>query len=397
MSMEFKLNLRVDGQLTEVPFSLEDYQKAQDKQMSLSQYINRKYRTDEKDGTAFEQCMAATGLVMAEDNHFGIRPPSLEDVFSGKAMLNSAIVSPDGADRFSPAGRYFFPAVLIDVLESQLRDNRDSYSAAFMDMVAFTRSITSPRYDQVIIDYTAPREKRSQPISQLAEPVKLLSITTSSVSRAIPTWAIGMEISDEAARAATLDQVAIALREHGAEERARRLNSDFIAIVNGDVDAGEAGLMSGAFQADSLDASITSAGVLTQKAWVKFLMQKWMRRQITHVVCNIDTYLAIEGRTGRPVKSDEPAVDERLNTIPNIALSMIPNNVKVFPMENFAANTIVGLDASKAMRRIVHVSAEYSAVEQYVMRRSRAVRIDTSERIESAGYRDAFEVMTLTV
>lgn len=397
MSVDFKLNLLVDGAMQEVPFSLTDYQAAQDKHMSLSQFINSKYRTDDKHGSAFDQCLAATGLLMAEDRHHGIRPPTLQQIFSGEATLNSAIVAPDGADRFSPAGRFFFPAVLIDVLESQLRDNRDSYNAAFMDMVSFTRSITSPRYDQVVIDYTKPREGRAQQISQLAEPVKLLSITTASVSRAIPTWAIGMEISDEALRAATLDLIAVALREHGAEERARRLNSDFLGIVNGDTDAGEAGLMSGAITAQSLDSTISTAGTLTQKAWVKYLLQQWMRRQITHVVCNIDTYLAIEGRTGRPVKSAEPAVDERLNTIPQIALSMIPTNVKVFPMEGMAANTLVGLDASKALRRIVHVSAEYSAVEQYVMRRSKAVRIDTSERIESAGYPGAFSVMTLTV
>ena len=395
MSMDFKLNLLIDGQLTEVPFGLEDYQKAQDKQMSLSQYLNSKYRTREQDGSVFDQCLAATGLLMAEDRNYGIRPPTLDQVFSGQATLNSAIVAPDGSDRFSPAGRFFFPAVLIDVLESQLRENNDSYNAAFMQMVAHTRSITSPRYDQVVIDYSKPREGRSQPISQLAEPVRLLSITTSSVSRAIPTWAIGMEISDEALRASTLDLVAIALREHGAAERASRLESDFLGIVNGDADAGEAGLMGAAVNASTLDTSISTGSVLTQKAWVKYLMQEWKKRQITHVVCNIDTYLAIEGRSGRPVKSDEPAVDERLNTIPNLALPLIPANVKVFPMDSVAADTIIGLDASKAMRRIVHVSAEYSAVEQYVMRRSRAVRIDTSERIESAGYPDAFSVLVL--
>src|SRR5690606_9994922 len=100
------------------------------------------------------------------------------------------------------AGRYFFPQVLMDVLESQLRDDRSSYTSAFNEMVATTVSVQGPRYDQVVIDYTKPREYRQQPISQLAEPNRLISITTSSIQRALPTWSIGIEISDQAAQAA---------------------------------------------------------------------------------------------------------------------------------------------------------------------------------------------------
>ena len=43
--MNFKLNLMVDGALTEVEFGLADYQAAQDQGLSLSEYINRKYPT----------------------------------------------------------------------------------------------------------------------------------------------------------------------------------------------------------------------------------------------------------------------------------------------------------------------------------------------------------------
>lgn len=397
MSEICKVNLSLRGQDEEVTFHMEDYQRAQDAGLSLSQWINRKYATNEKDpGTAFEQCMANSGLIMGEDRQYGYRSPTIKDILSGKAMLDSgAIVRPDGDARWTPAGRYFFPQVLMDVLESQLRDDRSSYTSAFNEMVATTVSVQGPRYDQVVIDYTKPREYRQQPISQLAEPNRLISITTSSIQRALPTWSIGIEISDQAAQAATLDLVAIALREQAAEENALRLNEDFMGIVNGNIDAGEAGIISSAQSVTAFDSSIVTSGSITQKAWVKWLMNKWMRRRITHVVANIDTYLAIEGRLNRPVKSGEPAVDERLNTVPNIALSLIPSNVKVFPMEDFPADLIVGLDASKAMRKVVQVSAAYTAIEAYVMRRSSAMRVDKSERIESLGYADAFSVLTL--
>lgn len=396
MSKLFDITISSQGKNVQVPFSMDSYHDAAKAGLSLSQYINRTVPTDKNDpGTAFEQCMAQSGLVLSEDRHYGLRAPTISDILEGKAELNGAIVRPDGADRNSPAGRYFFPQVLMDVLESELRDDRSTYTSAFMEMVAYTRSINGPRYDQVVIDYTKPRETRAQPISQLAEPVRLLSITTSNIQRALPTWAIGIEISDQAAQASTLDLVQIALREHGSEERALRLNEDFMGIVNGNVDAGETGVIGAAQSVTAFDPSISVGGTITQKAWVKWLMQHWMRRRITHAVCNIDTYLAIEGRLNRPVKQDEPAVDERLNTVPQLSLSLIPANVRIFPMEDFPADLIVGLDASKAMRRIVQVSAAYNAIENYVMRRSTAFRIDTSERIESIGYSEAFSCLTL--
>ena len=148
----------------------------------------------------------------------------------------------------------------------------------------------------------------------------------------------------------------------------------------------------------SFDATIANAaGVLSQRAWVKWLRKNWRKRNIDWVVCDIDTYLSIQNRSGRPTRNDEATTDERLNTVPRVALPGIPGNVNVFITEDptFGTNTIVGLDSSKAMRRIVYAAAEYQAIEEYVMRKSTAMRMDASERIESAGYPEAFSVMTL--
>lgn len=393
----FGVNVTLGGAQTTIPISMELYAEADDKKLSLAELMEQKFPHKDGEDSAFQQCLARTGLVLSEGAYSRRYTPTLKDIFSGEAALQSSIVRPDDRERYTPAGRFFFPAMLLEMLETELPANRATFEQKFMEMVAFTRTITSPTYDQVVIDYSRPKNMRPQVISQLAEPVRLLSISTSMVTRRLHTWAIGMEISDEAAQAATLDMVAIALREHTAAERHRRMIEDFLAVVNGDTDAGEAGLMSQAITAQSLDSSITTAGTLSQKAWVKFLMQKWEQMTVTHAVMNIDTYLAVEGRLNRPVKSDEPAVDERLNTIPSVVLPMIPAGVKILPMEDFPANLIVGLDAGKALRRVVNTNASYSAVERFVMRKSTALRVDRSERIESNGYPDAFSLMTLTV
>lgn len=397
MDKMFSLKLNTTAGLQEVPFSLDDYQAAFEQKMTFADYINTKVETGEDNPSAFDQIRAITGLVESEDRHShrGFRASTLNLVLDDKIALNSAIVRPDGSKRNDPAGRFFFPAVFLEMAEDTLRDNRASYTAAFLDMVSHTVSIAGPSYDQILINYDEPRRTRSEIIAQLAEPKRLLSITTSMRSKALPTWSLGMEISDQAMASASLDLVRIAFREQASEERALRLNEDFMSVVNGDVDVGEAGLLAGAISAYNLDPSLTAPGTMSQDAWVLYLAEKWMRRRITHVVCNLRTYLAIEKRLGRPIKAFEPAQDERLNTVPRMAVELIPGGVKVFPMENFPDNLIVGLDNSKALRRVVQTTASYSAVEPFVMRRSTAFRIDHSERVESIGWTDAFEVLTL--
>lgn len=387
------------GQNIEVPLNLEMYQEAQDANLSFSEFVNLKYPTNvERDGTAFAQMMRSSGLYLSEDRNFGIRPPTLGAIFNGGAQLNGgAIVRPDGSRSNTPSGRLLFPAVLIDLLESQLRDNKEGYIGMLYDMVAFTRSVNSPKYDQVVIDYSTPQAARGQPISQLTRPNRMLTIRTSEVTRTMPTYSIGMEVSKEALQAATLDLIGLAVREHAIEERAAALDRDLTNMVNGDVDSGYSALSS--ITAQSLDAAIVAAGNLTQKAWVKYLRRKWRKRNVTHVILDIDTYLAVEGRTNRPTKEQEAGQDERINAVPRAMNPGVPGGIGMFITETslFGANTMVGIDKSKAIRRIVYSGADYSAIEEFVMRKSTAMRIDWSERLERAGYDEAFDKMTLTV
>lgn len=392
MNTNIKLQT-LEGEV-EVPVSLEDYKEAEEKGLSFSQLMNRKYPTDvARHGTAFHQLMASSGLVVSENNMYGLRPPTLKDIFDGKAELNGAIVRPDGSQRNTPAGRLLFPAVLIDLLEDSLRENKESYNTAFLGMVAQTRSVNSPRYDQVIIDFSKPRAARGAPISQLSEPTRMLTVTTSSVQRSMPTYSLGMEISREALQAATLDLIGLAVREHAIEERSQQLMDDFVGVVNGDVDAGEVGLAAVTNTAVSYDPAAVAG--ISHKAWVKYLRNGWRKRNITHAVCDIDSYLDIENRANRITAQNQTGFDERVNPIPTILLSGV-GGVNVFTTEGspFGTKKIVGLDSTKALRRVIYAGAAYNAVEEFVMRKSTAMRMDWAERIESAGYRDAFQVLT---
>lgn len=388
-----------DGHTVGIPLSLETYKMASDAGLTVGQYLNLKYPTNaEVHGTAFEQAMESTGMYLSEDRTYGRRPPKLSDVLSGKAQLDGGVITrPDGANSRTPAGRLLFPAVLLETLDSVLRDNREGYISSWLSMVATTESIDRPKYEQVIIDHGPSRAAVAQPISQLSRPVRMLTLRTSDITRTIPTYAIGLEISEEAIASASLNLVALAIREHALEERAASIDRDMVAMVDGDTDSNQAALAS--ITAQSLDSAITVAGTLTQKAWIKYLRRNWRRCTKTHIICDMDTYLAIEGRANRPVKEHDAGQDERMNTVPRVILPGIPAGIPIFITETslLGANTLVGLDASKSIRHVIYTGAAYQAVENFVMRRSLAMRMDWAERYERLGYDQSWDKMTLTV
>jgi hypothetical protein len=370
-----------NGKASEINLSLDDYKAAYAEGLSLPQYLNLKYADDtdsDKYGTPFEQALASNGLFLHSDKQTGIRPPTIKAVLDGTVGINMGpITRPDGSQATTLAGRLLFPAVIEQMIASQLEDDTTSYEGAFNTMVASTFNSTSPRVDQPIINLTAPRAYRSQPIAQMSEPPAMASISLSEKSFRLPTLSIGIEISAEAQQASTLDLVGIALREQANAERVAIIDEAIVNMVNGDVDLGMSAL-SGE-NADEYDTSISANGVITNKAWIKWLRKDWKKMTITHIICDLDAYLALESRTGRPVVADASS-EAFLTSTPSLMLPGIPNAVRVFPVESelLGANTIIGIDSSKAIRRVIYTGAQYSAIEEFVLRKSTAMRFDFS-------------------
>lgn len=377
------------GQTHEVEIRLEDYREAANLGLSLPQLYARRYNTPD----AFEQMCAQAGLLMGEEPAFGFRPTKI----SAALATEASVVSPDGSDALGLAGRLLYPATILMMVEHELRENQEGYLGQFAQLIAYTETVESARYDQPVINLSAPRDSRSQPISQGALPPQMVTITLAEKTFRIPTVAIGIQITDEAARHSSLPLVALAIREQALAERVANIERDLKAIADGDTDAGMTALSS--ITAQSLDSTISGAGALTQKAWIKYLYKEWKRRKIDFVICDLDSYLAIEGRTGRPTVTSDRGNDERLNTIPRVTDNRIPDSVGIFLLDDtsiLGANTLLGLDSSKAIRKVVNVSATYEAIEAVVLRRMTAMRFDFAERHERI-FDQAFEKMTLTV
>lgn len=381
------------GAVHQLPLAVTMYREAEDRGMSLAQYVNATYPTNaEVYGSTFQQLLASEGLFLRANRELGIRPSTMLEVLEGRPQAGTNVKDA------VPASRILFPAVIMQVIEDKLVANLEMNAAAFDGMIAYEESITGDRYEQPVINMAKPEAARSLGISQLASPPAMMTLTTSDKAYRIPTFSIGLEVSDQALKATTLDFVAMSLARQAAVERNERAQNYMLALYNGDVDNGDGTLSSLGLvdAATSFDAAATGLS-MTQKCWMKFLMKNGKKRTISHIVTDIDTAMKIENRTGKPnVMTDDPK-SPRIDTTFKVANPTWATNPIIFLTDDPAwpANTIMALDKQWAIRRVRNLGASYQATEAYVMRRSQALRIDFGEHVNRM-YNDAFAGLTLS-
>lgn len=362
------------GALQEAPIEVSIYKEAADAGMSVPQLLAKKFPTDSaKFGTTFEQMLAAEGMFLRANKEFGIKPATIAQIVDGELQAAGGTVTRDAI----PASRILFPAVFLEAIEDRLKTDFGQYSAIFEKMIAISDSINGARFEQPQLNYSKPQAALSQGIAQMALPASMLSITVADVARRIPTFSLGMEISYEAMQASTLDLVALSLARQAEFERASRIDGYISAFLLGDVDMGTAALV--AKTQTVLDAAPV-AGALTHKAWVKWLRTGWRNRHIDYVMCDLATALKIENRTGKPTTFTDDPKSPRINPSSDI-INPAWQSVNIFLLEDGVIPTdfILGLDSRYAIRRVRNSQADYQAVEEFVLRKSRAMRFDFGE------------------
>lgn len=369
------------------------YEAAAEKGQSLKQYMSNLYPTNaEKYGSAYEQVLEQVGLFVRGDKEHGLRASTVGDVLNPKSA--SAIVK-DGV----PASRILFPAVIMDVIEDKLTRDYTTNPNALTALVGIEDSIQGDRWERPVLNFSRPEAARSGPVAQLAMPNSMLSITASDRSMRIPTWGIGLEISEQAQKSTTLDLVGLAVARQAAVEANERAQGYILSLLNGDTDYSMAALsaFSGKVQtANSFDSTL-SAGQISFKAWIKWLVQRSNYRTITHVVSDLTTLLALRNMLAAEKSTqgpkDNPSIDIGLSVVnPNW-----PAQIKFVLTDdpNWPANTIMGVDGRYGVHRVKSLTAQYSAIEAFAMKRSTMLRVDSGE-IVYRFFDEAFEVLTLT-
>lgn len=346
-------------------------------------------QTNEDQPTASQQVCASEHLYLNNNR------PHIPNVMMSEILEGNQAVS--NVQDATPNSRILFPPFIMAAMDASLRQNDYGVTGMFNSRAAITQTIANTKFERPIINYSRPEAARSRAIAQLAEPTSMAVITASDQAWKITGTSIGLTISDEALKATSLDLVALSMNRQAEVEAVERIESQLLAFYSGDTDLGMAAL-TGAVTAQSFDATIATAGKLTQTAWFRWLFANSRRMQVTTVITDVAGALAIENRTGRPTVNTDNGTSRRMDVKESIINPTWSDNVEVILSQdpNWPANTIVGFDKRYGYQIVNSSTLSYQAVEQYVMRRATSFRVDHGS-IAHRLFDDAWTVMTLTV
>lgn len=391
-----------DDSTYEFQVSTDLYHEAKKAGISVPQLINRMApdTNDKVNGSAFEQLMTSSGLLRSASSQMGFRPPSVKEAMDGTAEMmalgkiqaagDGNAISKDNA----PASRILFPIVAIEATEGALRDNNEGFVGLFNQLVSRTEIINGEKFEQPIINYGAidADPPRPMPIAQGAMPHGMPVITASDIIRRIPHYAMGLEITDQAQAITSLPLVTTVLQRQAEHYRYQVVLDTIGTMLNGDLDNGFGALP--VTNMSTFDGTL-APGQISQLAWIKFLMNKYRRRQIDWVLGDFDTAYKIEQRMGKPTQFSDDPTSPRIDAMSKIvnpqwndvSLLMVPDGV-------VPADTIFAMDTRYAMWHVISSSVNYQAIEEFVLRRVTGFRWDMGF-MYLRQFDDAFDVAFL--
>ncbi len=360
-----------DGKEKTYECDVDVYKKAADAGQTLRQFMRSQIHDhDRSRGDVLDQMMTAAAL-----NDSVLNVGSAMSMAEIAGMADSSFRRNDQTDN-SLGARLLFPQIILETLNANaLRDDGSDILSIWPRLVATTRNVNGQKVDQPIIDTSAPEESRSGRITQMADPETMVQITTGDKSFRIPTYAIGLTISDEAMAATTIDLVRIVMEAQARGNRIRQINEQLRALVFGDKDRGIEALP--VTKIGSFDPAIIANGTLTKRAYLKWLHSVQKTANISTVLTDIDTAIDVDDALLPKVVGQDAS--KIVTPWGGVNLGITQPEIIPFDTEVFGADILVGLDPRYAIQRFVNVSAAYDAIEKYVIRRATSFRVDYGE------------------
>lgn len=392
--MEFKTTIvDASGSNQEVTLDLSMYRSPK----GFAGEVNSRFPVGPNMPKASEQLFAQCGFYRKEDRRAGLQSPRMRAILEGMDGTQAAQTAPGGVG----ISRFIMPAALLSAVENDIYEDRSGALAQFRRLVAIEQSVSGTRYERPVFNYDPARESRAKPIAQLSEPTAMGLLTVGETSGTVPIFSSGLEISDPAMDYFGFSEVSKCMSIMAIEDMADRADGWLLSMVNGDADHGMSALasVSGAVEkAKDFDSTISSAGVLTQKAWVSWIAKHSKRAPITHIVTDIAGLLAIQNRTGRPTVQGDNPTSNRVDTVESVMNPLWPSELPVYLVtdSNWASGYILGISQPSAIIMYESTTAAYNSVEQFVTRRSTKFRVDYGA-VANRFFDRGFHALSLTV
>ena len=381
------------GATQQFEMNLDVVREAGNARASVRDYVNGLLDTNvEAYGDPFSQLCESEGIVLVPQKKFGIKSSTLDSVVNGRVTYEAGTIVRNPSNQ----ARVLLTPAIGALIEDKLLANLDTNANAFDGMIAQDDTIADEWLLWPEINFTGAEAGRSQVTSQLAKPARMMSVTTSEKQVRIPTYALGIEWSEQATKYVNLDLISLAIARQVAVERNERANVNLLNILNGDADVGQGSLASlgKVTTAVSLDADATAG--ITQLAWINWLYLNSTKRKLKVLVTDIAGAMAIENRTGRPVVTNDNPTSARIDSTVSVMNPTWAPNLPIFivdPSVGWPAKTILGIDTDYGLHRVSSTNASYSAQEEFVLRRASAMRWDFGQIVRRL-FTDAFDVLT---
>lgn len=384
--MEFTFNLNDGTGQHEASVGMELYKSKR----GFVGELNSRFPVSAGLPTASQQLFAQCGFYRTNDAANGLESVKIRDILEGG--LNAASTAPGGVG----ISRFVAPAAILSGVQNDLYEDKSGVLGQFKQLVGVNQSVNGTRYERPVFNYDAARASRPKPVAQLSEPTAQGLLTVGETSGTIEVFSSGLEVSDQAVDQFGFAEIQKCISIMATESMAERADSWLLSMLNGDADHGMAALSQ--VKANTIDTSIVAAGVLTQKAYMKWIATHSKRTPITHLITDIDGALAIQNRTGRPAVIGDNPTSNRIDTIETIMNDMWPTTLPVYIVTdpNWPANSIIGLNKPNGIILFESASANYNSVEQFVTRRSTKFRADFGA-VALRFYDRAFHVLSLTL
>ena len=381
------------------------YRAAEENRQTLRQYLASTYPTHPDDPDVFTQMCLHAGLRFRKNDLTGVPASSLYDVLDPKATNTNQTGGSTISAPLVPDSRLLFPAAVMEAVNAAMTTKENEAMAAFEGCLAWTETIGSKRWEQPVISMDGkmgPEDSSWTRVGQNALPALMLGITAADVTRTIPTMAIGMQISQDALQATSLDILSRTLQHFYKKADYAEWVAWFAKILSGDDDAVNVPMATAksalsSVTAASYDSGITSAGVMSQQAWLDILYADFLTMVPTHLICDINGAIAIDNRDDRPTNVQDNSTD-RLDVPMNMVYPKFDGGIQTIalPTTAWTANTLMFFDKSEAIGKVISLAAQWEALEQVVMRKTTQLRFDRGYILLRL-YDSAFRVITMTV
>jgi len=377
---------------------------AQKEGLTFRQVINREFPTRAGDPDAFTQMCVNAGLRFKHDSKLGRVPTNLQSVLRPEAGTNQIGGTYTSAPQVPDSTILFVPA-LLETVEASLKKKTAPAVQAFNSLLAKERTVPGKEFKRAIVNYSGdrgPEDFEWKRTAQNSDPSIMLSITASDVSRNIPTYSMGMQVSAEAMLISGVDMIADPLERFFSEAEYNDWIANLALLLNGDPDGVVSDMDDNTAvlpqtKANVYDPSISAAGELTQKAWLKWLYHGTLFATKNKIICDFDAALAVDKRLGRPTNIENNSMD-RLDVPFKVIYPAFQDSIEVIvmPEGSWPANTILGIDSNWAIEKVNSLFANYQAVQEMILSRSTMVRVDHGSVMYRL-YTEAFDVLSLTV